>query len=256
MTVDILQCRCCNTTKSIKDFVKDKYSPTGYKRLCKRCNSDKMIAWHKANPAKSRKALYFWRTKNRQYWLDYLQYLKGKKPDFQPKEKDKGLTREEARIRMKEIKSEYDKNHKEEARQYRQLNKERLNQQTCAYKRNKALSDPSYKMATVLRSRFGNLLRKVKAKHFSSKKALELLGCDIPFFLRWIERNFEQGMTWQNHGNGDGKWHIDHNLPCASFDLTDPEQQKQCFHWTNLFPLWAKHNLDKRANIWVLDYQI
>ena len=33
--------------------------------------------------------------------------------------------------------------------------------------------------------------------------------------------------------------------PCASFDLTDPEQQRQCFHYTNLQPLWAADNIRK-----------
>lgn len=44
-----------------------------------------------------------------------------------------------------------------------------------------------------------------------------------------------------------GEWHIDHIKPCASFDLTDPEEQKECFHYTNLQPLWAKDNLNKGA---------
>jgi hypothetical protein len=32
---------------------------------------------------------------------------------------------------------------------------------------------------------------------------------------------------------------------CNSFDLFDIEQQKICFHYTNLQPLWAKDNLTK-----------
>ncbi len=50
-------------------------------------------------------------------------------------------------------------------------------------------------------------------------------------------------MTWDNYG----KWQIDHKIPCASFDLTDPEQQKSCFHFSNLQPLWAKDNNSKGA---------
>ena len=44
-------------------------------------------------------------------------------------------------------------------------------------------------------------------------------------------------------------WHIDHILPCASFDLTDTEQQKRCFHYTNLQPLTAFENWSKHARI-------
>lgn len=50
---------------------------------------------------------------------------------------------------------------------------------------------------------------------------------------------FLPGMSWERRSD----IHIDHIRPCASFDLTDPEQQKQCFHYTNLKPLWARDNL-------------
>ena len=42
-------------------------------------------------------------------------------------------------------------------------------------------------------------------------------------------------------------WHIDHIRPCSSFDLTDLEQQKQCFHYTNLQPLWWFDNIKKSS---------
>ena len=71
----------------------------------------------------------------------------------------------------------------------------------------------------------------------------KLIGCSIPYFMDHIEKQFNKGMTWENYG----KWHIDHRVPCASFDLTDPEQQKACFHYTNMQPMWAKENL-KKAN--------
>ena len=34
-------------------------------------------------------------------------------------------------------------------------------------------------------------------------------------------------------------------MPCASFDLSDPEQQRQCCHYTNLQPMWARENISK-----------
>ena len=41
-------------------------------------------------------------------------------------------------------------------------------------------------------------------------------------------------------------WHIDHIVSCWRFDLTDPEQQKQCFHFSNMQPLWREENMAKR----------
>ena len=70
---------------------------------------------------------------------------------------------------------------------------------------------------------------------------LKLIGSSVPFVRKWIESKFVDGMTWDNHG----EWHIDHIRPCASFDLTDPDQQKECFNYKNLQPLWAKDNLTK-----------
>jgi hypothetical protein len=54
-------------------------------------------------------------------------------------------------------------------------------------------------------------------------------------------------MSWDNHGKHG--WHIDHIRPCASFDFSDPEQQQQCFHYSNLQPLWAGDNLSKGSTL-------
>ena len=92
----------------------------------------------------------------------------------------------------------------------------------------------------------------LKTKHATkSNSTLNLVGCSLPELKLHIETQFycnaETGeqMTWENKS----KWHIDHKKPCASFDLTDPEQQKICFHYTNLQPLWANDNIKKGASL-------
>ena len=50
-------------------------------------------------------------------------------------------------------------------------------------------------------------------------------------------------MTWKNYG----EWHIDHIKPCSKFNLTDEEEQKKCFNYKNLQPLWASENTSKGA---------
>ena len=81
-------------------------------------------------------------------------------------------------------------------------------------------------------------------KYFST---FELIGCTIAELKTYLEKQFEIDMHWKNHSIKG--WHIDHIKPCASFDLTDPEQQKACFHFSNLQPLWAKDNYSKGSKI-------
>lgn len=54
-------------------------------------------------------------------------------------------------------------------------------------------------------------------------------------------------MSWDNYG--EGGWEIDHIKPCASFNLADENQQKECFCYVNLQPLWAEHNRRKWKHI-------
>lgn len=72
-----------------------------------------------------------------------------------------------------------------------------------------------------------------------------LLGISLEGAKTHIENQFKNGMSWSNAG----EWHIDHIIPCASFDLSDPEQQKKCFHYTNLQPLWGKDNQKKGKKV-------
>lgn len=51
-------------------------------------------------------------------------------------------------------------------------------------------------------------------------------------------------MTRQNYGAKG--WVMDHIRPISDFkNLANPEQQRQCFHYTNLQPLWWHENLEK-----------
>jgi hypothetical protein len=107
-------------------------------------------------------------------------------------------------------------------------------------------SNPNYKLRDVLRNRIRDALKRSQVK--KSNKSNELLGCSTEEARQYIESLWKPGMTWENHGFGEDKWHIDHIIPCASFDLTLLDEQKKCFNYTNLQPLWQWENLQKGDN--------
>jgi hypothetical protein len=76
-----------------------------------------------------------------------------------------------------------------------------------------------------------------------SKRTEELLGCSIQMFMAYLESLLKPGMSWDNYGVHG--WHLDHIKPCAMFNLSDPSEQRKCFHYSNMQPMWAKENLIK-----------
>lgn len=77
----------------------------------------------------------------------------------------------------------------------------------------------------------------------------DIISCSLKDLKRHIEKRFTKGMSWKVFMSGNGYIHLDHIKPIASFDLTKESEQKKCFHYTNLQPLWAKDNLSKGAKI-------
>lgn len=168
----------------------------------------------------------------------------------------KEQNREEIKRKNREAKSAWREANPSEARRqwiaYAKNNRERMNNNKRAWnKKNRAKinsqrqalikADPSERLLQSLRRRARAALMGV-GKADSTRT---LLGISLPEFRQHIENQFSDGMSWDSYGYRG--WHLDHKEPCATFDLTDPEQQKVCFHYTNLQPLWALDNLRKGA---------
>lgn len=134
----------------------------------------------------------------------------------------------------------YGQEHREKitarVRKYGQKNKEKI----AAKKRKRYRSDPAYAMSRRLRARMQHA---VKAAGLDKKcdSSSELLGIYPQGLKEWLEEQFTEGMTWENRSD----WHVDHIIPCTAFDLTVDENQRICFWYKNLQPMWAKENLQK-----------
>ncbi len=110
--------------------------------------------------------------------------------------------------------------------------------------RERCARDHAYRIGRRLRAR----LRWAVKAHFGEKSAtsIELTGCTVAFLLEYLEARFKPGMSWMNYGS---IWHIDHRIPCASYDLAMASDQRTCFHYSNLQPLFGDENRRKHAKM-------
>jgi hypothetical protein len=132
-------------------------------------------------------------------------------------------------------------------RTYRFENKDHINAVNQESKKKRYALDPKYRIKDALAQR----VRSAVTKGYKSASTMELVGCTIEFLKGYLEAQFETNMSWDNYG----EWHIDHIIPCASFNLTEVGEQKKCFNYINLQPLWAtteiarSYGSDKIGNI-------
>lgn len=240
-------CSICNEIKTVNNFSKHATVSDGYRPECKACNSfrSKEIRNYKKN----RVAITEKECKS-------CKVLKGinnfKEESFSKTgyselckeceiEKDK-----EIRLNSLQHSKEYNKKYRDKnynillnkQREFREKNREYVNARYREYFAYRMNNDIQFKTRYVIRRLCNTAIRNQKAKKLF--KIENLIGISLAKVKLWLEMNFEEGMNWDNYGlNG---WTIDHIEPCANFDLSDPEEQKKCMHWSNLTPMWHKDN--------------
>ena len=108
----------------------------------------------------------------------------------------------------------------------------------------KLKDDPVYRMRCALSTRLSSLVRGIK--NGKQGGTMDLIGCSQEYLREHLEARFKRGMTWLNYGT---HWHVDHVLPCASFNHSIPAQVRTCWHFSNLAPLEASKNISKGCKI-------
>ncbi len=146
------------------------------------------------------------------------------------------------KINMKRYREDEEK--REWFRQYYQKNKEKIKEEIKDYKK-KNRDKINSSVTRKIRKSQAKRVKQALARADSDKElsTLEYLGCTAKELKVHIESQFTEGMNWDNYGFYG--WHIDHIKPLCQFDITDLEEQKKAFHYTNLQPLWAEENLKK-----------
>jgi hypothetical protein len=110
-----------------------------------------------------------------------------------------------------------------------------------AWKKQRKAQDPIFAMTERLRNRLYISLRKGGFKKNSCTE--KMLGCTFNQFAKHIEKQFTDGMNWDNRGD----WHLDHIVPLSC--ATTIEGLEMLSHYKNIRPLWAADNLSKSNNL-------
>lgn len=163
--------------------------------------------------------------------------------------------RNKNRFKLKERRKEKYWKNPEKQREKNRFNNIKYKEQKKQYTYQRRKNNIQVSIIDRLRCNVNSYIRLYSGREFKNTKTMDLLGCTRDFFVKYFESKFTEGMTWERFMNGE--IHIGHIKPCCSFDLTDPEQQKQCFHYSNLEPQWSYYNLskiqeDKKQSIWYL----
>jgi hypothetical protein len=200
-------CIKCNQVKELSEFCKDSRYKDGLNAKCKIC---KRIA-------------------DKLYRAENLDRCK----EINRKSHQKNI------VKRRLEKREYYANHTLEKSAYDKIYRAKNSDRIREYKQAWATErkdDPIFKIKKNLRRRLHHALN----GNLKADKTFNLLGCTAEFFKEYIESLWLPHMNWENYGSKG--WHIDHIKMCCTFDLIDPDQQKECFHYTNLRPLWACDN--------------
>ncbi len=123
--------------------------------------------------------------------------------------------------------------------EWRIKNKKHVMGYSRTYMQIRRKENPQIRISESLRGRLRACIKNKK----QSVSLKEIVGCNYLYLKNHIESKFVDNMSWDNYGVRG--WHIDHIKPCSLFDLNDIEQQKQCFNYKNLQPMWARDNIIK-----------
>jgi len=204
-------CTKCDKRKKLTRFYKNRYFKDGYNYWCKICCKEYRLNNKKELKIYDKK----YREKNKKikqkYQKNWLKNHKKQQQTYQKKHRN-----------IPKIKIQRKKYYQKYIKQY--------------------LSKIENKIVHTIRIRINNALKRMS----KNTSTIKLLDCSIQELKKHLQNQFKKGMTWKNYGLYG--WHIDHIKPCASFDLSNFKEQRECFHYTNLQPLWAEENLIKGSN--------
>lgn len=236
-------CSKCLVEKDVCEFHKHKGRKDGYCAICKICRKPIVKKYYEEN-----KDLVNIR-RSKKYYENHEENLL----------KDRERIKNERETRLERSKryyednkdkvKEYKKNHYElnkekyikKAREWENNNREKKNKITNQRNKVRKKEDILFRLNSKLKTDIYISLKRRK----KSKKLEDIIGLSLDEYKKYIEKQFEEWMTWENWGLYT--WHIDHIIPLSS--AKTEEEVYLLWHYSNLRPLSAQENLKKSNKI-------
>lgn len=235
------KCIICGEEKPLTKqyFHSRKDSKDGFRNNCKECKSlkDRKTYLKNQEQVKERSKKYHHENrdeileKRRKYYQENKELYSQRASEYYLENREKILNRVQI----------YKDKHPESLRRWREQNKDHVRKYNMRYKKRRMMEDPLFDFTIRIRKVVSSSFRRRKIPKNSN--ASVIVGCDWEFFKKYIESQFKEGMTWDNHG----EWHYDHIIPLST--ATNEEEVIKLNHYTNFKPLWADENLKKSNNI-------
>tara|TARA_B100001250_G_C19789864_1_gene785950 strand:- start:745 stop:1668 length:924 start_codon:yes stop_codon:yes gene_type:complete len=107
------------------------------------------------------------------------------------------------------------------------------------------LTDEEKRISNLLRLKYISIIN----NNYKIDTYVPLLGCTKNEFRVHLESKFEDGMNWDNYGQRNGCWVVDHILPFSRYkEFEDLSMEDVCLYM-NVQPKWAPENNEKSNSI-------
>lgn len=224
------KCIICNQQKPLDEYPNHLKMKDGKTGKCKECTKQYMKQFHSNNPKYTKQ--YYSTTQEYQKQYSQQRYLEN--PEYH----------KQRRLNQSEYYKQYYLTNKEKRIEYSKKWKSNHPEYDKQLKKNKRKVDPIYKLSSNIKTFvYDSFKRSCKGTYKKNKKTEQILGCTIEEFIQHLQSQFTEGMTLENHGQGPGKWNIDHIVPISS--AKTEEEIYKLSHYTNLQPLWFEDNMKK-----------
>jgi hypothetical protein len=244
------KCSKCGIIKEVCEFHKCSKTKNGFRSKCKLCVNKYSRNYSKNNRKIRNEIQKKWRDENQEKIKNYRKKYYDENPNKYIEISAEYRKKNPEKIK-KNLREYYYNNleyHKKRSKLWSEKNIERKKNYKKIWNKNNREHINKYNYERNQNDMIVNLIRRcrsrlfqfLKTKNMSKKnKTFEIIGCFPKELKEHLEKQFSNGMTWENRN----EWHIDHIIPLSSAN-SEEEVYKLC-HYTNLQPLWKEDNLKK-----------